>query len=780
MIKTFSGALGRTSARRLQLGSAALLAVIIAPGFAAAQSAPAPAAAAAAGSTTVGELVITAEKRSGTVQSTPMSITAVSGAQLLAQGVSGVTELGYETPGVSERNSGPGQTEYEMRGVSSSGGAAPTVGFYLDDTPLTSPAQSLLGKVVIDPNLYDLNRVEVLRGPQGTLYGSSSMGGTIKLVTNQPDPKAFATSVQAVVSDTQNGGGNYDANMMINIPLAKDVAALRLVGTESYTSGWISRKVLSPFPFETDGGFTRGDVVNAPVSADYKDTNWERLQAVRAAVLWQPDDHLTITPSVLFQTITQGAPNYIDNPPGIKYETHYQPFDVSEPYSDSFALFSLPIKYDFGGVQLSSSTAYFRRQTSLSQDTSEIGQDFMEALILKAPVSFADAGPLSALEKDHTHQFSEEVRLTSTGGGPFQWLVGGFYEDYTATTGIGTTTPGPIAAETFGVPSYFALTFRNRIQQYAGFGEASYSLGAFKLTAGLRYYSYSGQENLTESGGLISGTGPAFTFSPPSSASGVSPKVNLSYEPNRNLTLYLEAAKGFRPGGGNPPSPNTCPNNPLQYGPDGLWSYEAGEKARLFDNRLTINGSVYLEQWTGIQQLVTEACGATFTANAGTANVYGGELEATLRLTSELTLTTSAGYTHATIATTPAGTGFSVGERIQDVPDWTDTTSIVYRRPVFDDYDLVLRATNEYVGTMVDPSFNPINTLPARDIVNLRAGLQSEHKVSAFLFINNATDKRANLGDPEEIAFFVPALNRVSTNQPRTIGVELDYALGGR
>jgi iron complex outermembrane recepter protein len=142
------------------------------------------------------EIVVTAEKRASTVQDTPISITAVSGADLAARGITDFSTLAAETPGISMRNNGPGQTEFEMRGMTSSGGNSPTVGFYLDDVPMTSPAQAQNGKVVIDPSLYDLNRAEMLRGPQGTLYGAGSMGGTVKLITNQPDPRPFTCQVK--------------------------------------------------------------------------------------------------------------------------------------------------------------------------------------------------------------------------------------------------------------------------------------------------------------------------------------------------------------------------------------------------------------------------------------------------------------------------------------------------------------------------------------------------------------------------------------------------------
>src|SRR5665213_2031237 len=167
------------------------------------------------------EIVVTAEKRESTVQKTPISMTAISGADLQAQGVSDLLSVAQQVPGVSFKTSGPGQTEFEMRGLTSTGGESPTVGFYLDETALTPPAMAQNGKVVIDPSLYDLNRIEILRGPQGTLYGAGSMGGTIKLVTNQPDLQRVSANVEGIGSDTNGGGFNHTANAMLNTPIVE-------------------------------------------------------------------------------------------------------------------------------------------------------------------------------------------------------------------------------------------------------------------------------------------------------------------------------------------------------------------------------------------------------------------------------------------------------------------------------------------------------------------------------------------------------------------------------
>lgn len=747
------------------------------------QAPPAPATsggAADGGYQQLQEVVVTAEKRSETIQEVPLSVTAYTGDALQQQGITSLGDLGSEIAGVSEKNSGPGQTEFEMRGVASSGGQFPTVGVYLDDTPVTPPASAQLGKVVIDPSLYDLNRVEVLRGPQGTLYGEGSMGGTIRLITNQPDTTAFAMSGEVTGSGTQGAGANYGANVMLNIPLVSDTVALRLVATDEYTAGWIDRIVESPFPEESNGGFTRGNVLTAPVAMRFSDVNWERLQGARAELLAQPTERLTISASFLDQRITQGGWNYADAPPGVGEEAHYQPFDVSEPYSDTFSLASLTIKYDFDGFEITSATGEYRRGTHLAQDSTETIQDFFGAIFGLGDLPYSAVGPLGTYSEDWTSQTTEELRITSTGSGPFQWLIGGFYQDFSSADDVGTNTPGPVVDELFGVPSLYDIDYLTRFKQFAGFGEASYNFfDALKLTAGLRYYSYKTNEFLAESGGIPNGSLIPTTFNEPASDSGVNPKINLSHRWGENLTVYAQAVKGSRPGGGNTPAPAVCTPVPPQYNPDSLWSYELGEKAQLLDRRLTLNSAVYYEDWSGIQQTVAEPCGFTYVTNVGKTEVRGGEIELAARVTPYLTLSTAGGYTDARIAQTGPGSSFTVGEEIQDVPTWTDSTSIVFHHPVSERYELVLRATNDYVGPMTDVSY-VVNNVPGRDLLSLRGGVLSGDDLSAFLFIDNATNRRAILGNSISLSVNGPSFNRVVTNQPRTIGIDLTYRFGGR
>ena len=731
------------------------------------------------------EVVVSAEKRESTVQRTPVSITAITGAELEARGITDLVSVAQSTPGISFKTAGPGQTEFEMRGLTSSGGFSPTVGFYVDDAPLTAPAQAFQGKVVIDPDLFDLNRVEVLRGPQGTLYGSGSMGGTIKLVTNKPVLNEFQSSAQAIGSRTTHGGGNGGANGMVNLPLLTDRAALRLVGTYRWNDGWIDRVVLSPFPLETPSA-ARGDILSAPVEMRARGVNWQRVVGGRAALLLQLGDRLTITPSVLVQKISQGGPNTIDNPPGTVL-AHFSPFDVREPFSDMFTLYTGTIAYAFDQFRIDSVTSRWYRSEAQDQDISESLQILFGFPGYTLQDGGVGGGPIT--ETDATSQFSEEIRITSIGDSPFQWLIGGFYSDYNSNSRFYSVYDGFV--------SFFATNILSiidqpiSIRQKAVFGEASYQITpALKATVGLRWYSYRSAETTTESGIATAASGPGiYTANTGASNSGTNPKVNLAYTLSEDALLYLTAAKGFRPGSGNQPVPLsgplqcvTGPGNleslgltaaPSAFDPDTLWSYELGEKWRFLDRRFVVNSAIYYEDWSKVQQQVSLACGFSFTANAGTAGIYGAEVEATAALTPNLTVSQSLAYTHATYTKSVQETGTTSGQQILDVPKLTASTSVNYKWPLSANYNVVARLTNNYIGPMQDITFTR-NNIAGYDLVNARLGLEAQ-RWSVDLFADNLTDRLAQLTNFNALSANVPQFNRVAIAQPRTVGIDLKY-----
>ena len=738
------------------------------------------------------QIVVTAEKRSATVQSAPLSITALSGAQLEAQGVAGVTGIAQETPGISMRTAGPGQTELEMRGMSSSGGSSPTVGFYLDETPLTPPAASLNGKVVIDPDLFDLNRVEVLRGPQGTLYGSGSMGGTIKMLTNRPDLDQFSGEVDVTLSGTEGGGANPSGKFEVNIPLVDDEVALRLVGTTKYVNGWIDRIVAEPFPVPTNPGAAcpgwpgcnRGDVTATSSQQTIPNVNWELEQSGRVSLLIKPSQALSIDSTIMFQGTTMGGYNDYDSVPGSGTLAHYQPFNTAEPFSDTFQLYSTTVSYDLGFAQLTSATSYWYRDERQTQDASEAIYSLLNYFGLP-DTAYA---PATFTEQDISNQLSEEIRLSSSGDGPFQWLGGAFYSrlesiyhDTNEASELADLSVGGAAANPRGI--IYDSHNPYHVDQYAVFGEASYKLtDELKLTAGLRYFDYSTHVDEEQSGiGTFTGNATQTIAAFDTSASGFTPKLNLSYQPSQDLTIYATAAKGFRPGGVNLPIPAGIGCNLTQevYGPDTSWDYELGEKAKLLDNRLVVNADFYFIEWSNVQQLINQPCGYPLTQNAGSAESYGPELEITAHLTPEITLTASGAYTHATLtsvnpALTRASPTLVSGTPILNVPTYTESTALTYTTPLSERYDFVARVTNAYVGPSTDISYGYVN-LPAYDLVGLRGGVVGD-SWSANLFIDNLTNKHAALSvNTTAFDWIIPSLTRVATNQPMTIGLDVNY-----
>ena len=760
------------------------------------------------------EIVVTAEKRESTVQATPIAMTALSAADLANENIASVQDLVGTVPGLSLRTAGPGQTEYEMRGLGSSGGSVATVGFYIDETPLSASAVALNGRTVIDADLFDLNHTEVLRGPQGTLYGGGSMGGTIKLVTNAPKLKTLEGAASVDTSHTTGGSENGSGSLMLNLPMG-DIAALRFVATDKYISGWIDRKVIAPgaFPYPTNFGncgpfyyCTRGDITAAPVATDVKGSNLERFASARASLLVQPMEALSITTTLMYQRIDADGYNNYQSPPGCC--AIYQPYDVQEPYYDSFKLASLKISYDMDFANVTSATSYWKRDVFQTTDSTEALQNI-----------FNYTNFVSGLytEEDPTTQFSEEFRVTSRGDGDLQWVGGLFFSNlhsgYVTTNQnpAFSTTPacpqGAVAATnplgghcpageqfTFGVATnpngiVFDDNNPNILKQKAIFGETSYKLTpALKLTAGLRFYKFDISNNSNQRGlGTASGSDVPTISSASGSNTSLLPKVNLSYEPTSDLTVYSTLSKGSRPGGVNLPiplnpsgfyycGPGTGPSyltsQPAYYAPDDIWSFEVGEKAKLDDRRFVVNADVFYVKWHNIQQLIVLSCGYPYNTNVGDAKTYGPELETSARINDEITVDLSAAYTQAYISapkSTP-GLPISPGTRIDNIPKYTANVAVRYETSIMGDYRLTGRLAEAYVGPVEDVAYYR-ETLGPYGLMDFRLGVGKDAwTVSAFG--TNLTNKHAALTiDNTVFAWQQPTITRVSTNQPRTIGV---------
>jgi len=749
-----------------------------------------PAATAGTDESGLQEITVTAEKYNSTILNTPISISALSGEQLQAQGITTVEDIAREIPGLSMRSAGPGQTEYEARGLASNGGASPTVGFYLDDVPLSPPALAQVGKVVIDPDLYDISRVEVLRGPQGTLYGSGSMGGTVRVITNDPKLDTFEGSAQATLSDTQGGSGNGGGNLMLNVPIG-DTMALRLVGSDTYRSGWLDRIIENPFPQDT--GITRANVLAGPITGVVTNVNTEQLYGGRATFLFKPSEDFSLTAMALYQRMVMGGYDDFDSPPGpnAPYIGHYEGFNIPEPIADTVHVYSLTAVVNAGFADFTSATAYWGREEHQTQDASE-------------SVSFDNEGiyPIQALpysEVDTSKQFSQEFRLTSKNSDLYHWTVGAFASDLNSLWQEYGANPFFAGA---GNPTGIVYESNNpyKIEQLAFFADGSYNITQqLKFSAGLRWYRYQSTQFEQEWGFDAAVPAPVAPTRTKAADSGYNPRFDLSYSPNDSLTAYVSASKGFRPGGANqivpPPSqpPHCSAGAGPSFGSDSVWDYELGEKAKLFDNWLSINSDVYYIKWTGVQQTLLLLCGYEYEANAGEGRSYGPEIEINAKLSDQLFLSFSGAYTIAelnhpnaqfltfltTVAANPNGTPYCVSTTnctapILNVPRDTASLALVYTTKI-QDYTVNARIADNYTGHTPDESYFFGFTLPSYSISSARVSV-ARGSWEANLFVNNLTNKVAEMtANNTSFQFNIPGLIRYTTNQPRTFGTQVNF-----
>jgi len=743
------------------------------------------------------EITVTAERFTSTIQNTAISISALSGDDLAAAGLTRVQDIAHEVPGLSMRYASGGLTEYEARGLASNGGAAPTVGFYLDEIPLSPPAVSQSGKVVIDPNLYDVERVEILRGPQGTLYGSGSMGGTIRVLTNQPKLDTFEGSVQGTGSYTDGGGGNGGGNLMLNFPVG-DQVAVRVVLSDQYRSGWIDNITVHPFPVNLNSP-VQGDVLAAPVTNVIHDANTESLYSARMAVLYKPSEDLSILATAMTQGLHMGGYDLLDGSPDNTdpsrvYDAHYEAFPLREGIRDDISIFGLTVKANLGFADLTSATSYFGRLGYQVQDASESIYYSNQGGTPFVPVPYA--------ERDPSHQLSQEIRLTSHDVGGWHWVAGAFYSSlHSVWNEIGLSPLNATPAVPDG--SYFISWNDYGVRQTALFADGSYKFDDYwKLSAGVRYYDYKSHQDEYSWGY----DGPNLT--PPANAkithasdSGANPRVNLSYTPTPDLTAYATISKGFRPGGANQilPPPNEPPHcalpGPLSFGPDSVWNYELGEKARLFDNWLTVNSDIYYIKWLGVQQVYTLTCGYQFYNNAGNGRSFGPELEINAKLSDEWSASLSGSWTDAKITqpnsqyliylttqvtepdrvTHPCQTTAGCTAPIMNVPKDAASASLTYATTVFGGYRLTARIADQFVGSSYDVAYYFGYKLPSYDVANARVGL-SRDNWSADLFVDNLTNKAALISaNNTSFQFNIPQVVRYSTNQPRTVGIQANY-----
>ena len=729
------------------------------------------------------EIVVTATKRESGLQQIPMSISAISGDALDRAGIADFTDIATSVPSVSFRSSGPGRTKLNIRGISAATGVAPTVSFYLDEMPIStisSGSTTSFAQTIIDPKMFDLERVEVLRGPQGTLYGSSSMGGTIRLITRQPQIGETEYSVGTDISSTTGGGMNFRLNGMFNAPLS-DSVALRVVASYTDNDGYFDRVASG------DGTVVAGTVFATNV-------NTEQTTSIRAALRWQINENAYLQPSVFTQTTEMdGKPNF-DGPGSDSIQ--FAPYDTPEPFDDEFTMVNLTYVHDFASMSLLVSFSQIDREFRNLEDITDVG------------ALFASPNPL--LGSAYSNEFVElddqtfEARLTSSSDSKWQWLIGFYNKDATADAGYRMD-------EGWDALFMNGLANTQKLQEYeetAFFGELTYDFtDSFSATVGLRSLDYDFHSKEENWGGVFtsdSGRSGANVRDEILSDSDTNEKLTLTYRFGDDNQVYFSGANGSRPGGINRVIPrSTDPNEPIgfacnndlialgiddpgAYIGDEVTSTEIGLKMT-FNDSVRLNGALYNVTWDNIQQLVLTSgtCGNNFTGNIGEASSTGLELEITAAVNENLTISAGLGYVDAQFEETvlsPDGVVIvEKGDLLADVPELTWILSADYTIPASSGEYFVLGSLNYVDETLEVPGqpgddltgngIDSGNVRSSYTILDLRAGYISESGWEVSLFVDNATDEEAVYGYNDAIAFAFPGSDPTVRNRPRTIGV---------
>ncbi|MFN2260082.1 MAG: TonB-dependent receptor, partial [Parasphingopyxis sp.] len=578
-------------------------------------------------------IIVTATRREETIQDVPFSINAQTEADIERANASTIEDIARNVAGLTIQNLGPGQSQVAVRGVSAGQivrdqpGVKEQVGVYLDESVIS------LSLFTPDIDLFDLNRIETLRGPQGTLFGSGSVGGTLRYITNQPDPDFFEGAIEGNLNlvDGDDIGGHLRG--MVNVPIAEGVAAVRAVGYYTEFGGYIDA-------LRESGGID-------------EDVNSGRRYGGRLALVVQPSPDVTITPRILYQQIEtdgfnrQEAYNLFANPftttrPPIQLGERQQYLLLDEEFRDETLIADLAMSFVLGSVQLDSITSYTNREILVSRDAS--------ALTGSVSVDLGYPGaavllPSNLRDTTDVEQITQEIRLGSADPGPFQWLVGAFYANtdrfyrqrlptpgYDAFTdavlGAGTSAA---VANGFGPDSPYNADLPYTLEQIAVFGEASYDItDRLTATAGARYYDYREERRFT-SGGLFA-NGDDQTDE--TKSDGVTPRFLLSWEASDDITLNAQASRGFRLGGVNDPLNLTLcsPGDAAIFGAfqdyddETLWNYEVGMKVDTGDMRF--NAALFYNDISNLQvTLDAGSCSSRVVFNVPQAHTMGLEFE---------------------------------------------------------------------------------------------------------------------------------------------------------
>ena len=773
---------------------------------------------AAIAQTALGEITVTARKRAESLEDVPFAISARSGEQLRNTGATNIEDIANGIAGFTVLNLGPGQSQAAIRGVSGGKidrdlpGVKEQIGVYMDESPIS------LSLFTPDLELYDLNRVEVLRGPQGTLFGSGSIGGTVRYISNQPDPGASYGDIEVTGNSIEGGETGGSLRGMFNMPMS-DTAAFRMVGYYSNIPGFID--AVQP-----------GGTVN-------KDVNGGTKWGVRAAMRFEPNENLTITPRIIYQDIDMDGYNRTDvwnmlaNPftttePRVTLADRQQYTQLQEKFTDKFKLADLTVEVGLGSHTLTSISSYTDRDILVIRDATQL----TGSVTYDLGGSGAQVRLNSPLYDATTVKvFTQELRVASDYDGGFQWVGGAFYSNIKRHYGQQLPTPGydalvdlllcpggtpcglhstDLGAPVADMPFFSDIPYD--MTQWAVFAEANFSLSERAgLAVGGRYYDFSEDRVLTF-GGLFSdpSAGPGSTDS-----TGFLPRVLLSYDVNKDVQLNAQVSKGFRLGGINDPLNLTLctPADVVTFGgrptfqDEKLTNYELGAKIGFAGGRAQFNVSAYRAEIDDLQAvMVAGSCSSRIVMNVPKAHSQGVEIELAAQPTDHFDFGLTASMMNSKVDS-DLSTVIQSGFRQPVVPEFQMAANATYKWPLTDRLEGYVTASYQHVGDrytqiadqrpsfttftprgygsptttglvggppLTSVSFDPL--LPEYDLANLRFGVRADDWEAA-LFINNLTDESAHLGLDQERG----RVARVGflTNQPRTVGVTYRKSFGG-
>ncbi len=709
------------------------------------------------------EVIVTASKRSERVQDIAVSISALASEEIRQRGLVSMEDYLRSVPGLSYVDRGVANNSIVIRGLTADaqnytdmGG---TVGIYLGDIPLAGLAVS--GNNA-DIKLIDMERVEVIRGPQGTLYGDGSLGGTVRNIPAQPNLERFQGAFKAGYSQTEGeGGANNELQAVINVPLVDDSLALRGVGYRYRNSGYI-RNVAASDPSFSSNAAALG---YGGLAIDQENVGNSQYTGGRITALWLPTARLRTSLMILSQDLEQhGLPEVqlrLDTFEQTRLQISDQYRGGSERLTDDISLANLDIQYDLGWSTIFSSTSYVEEKGLLVRD---IGSVFGN---IPTPQSV-----------DLTSRaFIEEVRLTSQFEGPFEFLAGLYINDGTKNR---YSDAYRLATPTLPTTTFDARFRKATVTQRALFGEASYNVTEkLKATVGARTFEYD-QEFVTTS--FITAT-PSTATLENKNKSGETYKLNLTYKPGAESLLYAQWAEGFRLGvplAGPPAAVCDLNGDGLIDGtnlsaldrslsPDSLQSYELGTKFDLLERRLSVSASIYRNNWTGIPVVVLVPCGFGQFVNAGEARTEGLEFESSLALLNGLSVRIGGGYVDAKLTKDAPGVGVK-GNRLPGSPRYNVTAGVQYRFAIADRPSSV-RADYLKVGGFYNNLAGTGREIGNYDLINLRAGFELG-RVDLEVFANNLT----NTADLTWIdSVFGGGDARASRLRPRTVGLSARF-----